>query len=206
MKHFGDIVFTDIVKAEQSRRGSREAYAKMTARLAPEGLSEREAAFIEARDSFYMASVTETGWPYVQHRGGPKGFLKIINETTLGMADYRGNKQYVSTGNLKNDNRVALFLMDYPNQARLKLLAHADIEEAADNPELAEQVSIEGEGRIERIFTFRIEAFDWNCPQFITPRFTEEDVRSVVAPHMKELEQVKAENEAMKLRLAALEG
>lgn len=205
MKHFGDIMFTDTVKQEQTLRGSREAYAKMTARPAPEGLTEREAAFIEARDSFYMASVTETGWPYVQHRGGPKGFLKVINETTLGMADYRGNKQYVSTGNLKNDNRVALFLMDYPNQARLKLLARADIAEAADNPELAARVSAEGEGRVERIYTFHLEAFDWNCPQFITPRFTTEEVRAAVAPNMRSLAALEAENEALKKRIAELE-
>lgn len=205
MKHFGDIMFTDIIRQEQSLRGSREAYAKMTARPAPEGLSERETAFIEARDSFYMASVTETGWPYVQHRGGPKGFLKVIDAATLAMADYRGNKQYVSTGNLKNDNRVALFLMDYPNKARLKLLARADVVEAADNVELATQVSIEGEGRVERVFTFHVEAFDWNCPQFITPRFTEEEVRAVVAPHMQSLAVLEAENEALKKRIAELE-
>lgn len=205
MKHFGDIMFTNSVKAEQARRGSREAYAKMTARPVPETLSEREAAFIAARDSFYMASVSENGWPYVQHRGGPKGFLKVTGDATLAMGDYRGNKQYVSTGNLKNDDRVALFLMDYPNRARLKILAHAEIVEAADNPRLAAEASVAGEGRVERIFTFRVEAFDWNCPQFITPRFTEDEVRAVIAPHMQNLAALEAENEALKKRLAELE-
>ena len=205
MKHFGDIMFTDIVKAEQARRGSREAYAKMTARPAPDGLGEREAAFIEARDSFCMASVTQTGWPYVQHRGGPAGFLKVIDRATLAMADYRGNKQYVSLGNLKNDNRAALFLMDYPARARLKILARVEAGEAADHPDLAARVAAQGEGRVERIFTFHVEAFDWNCPQFITPRFTEDEVRAVVAPHMQKLAALEAENDALKKRIAELD-
>ncbi|MEO1136596.1 MAG: pyridoxamine 5'-phosphate oxidase family protein [Pseudomonadota bacterium] len=203
MRHFGDIMFTDNVKAEQTRRGSRDAYAKMTARPAPEGLGEREAAFIAARDSFYMASVTKTGWPYVQHRGGPRGFLKVIDAATLGMADYRGNKQYVSTGNLKHDDRVSLFLMDYPNRARLKILAHASIEEAADNPELAARLSVAGEGRVERLFLFHVTAFDWNCPQFITPRFTDEELQAALAPEREAFAKLRAENADLKKQLAA---
>ncbi len=202
MRNFGDIMFTQTVKAEQEKRGSRAGYAKMTARPAPEALSEREAAFIAARDSFYMASVTETGWPYVQHRGGPKGFLRVLGPTTLGFADYRGNKQYVSTGNLKTDDRVSLFLMDYPNKARLKLLARAKIQSAEDAPELVSLLEVAGQGNVERLFTLELEAFDWNCPQFITPRFTENDVREIIAP---QLEAMKTENEALKARLAALE-
>ncbi|GJL94198.1 MAG: pyridoxamine 5'-phosphate oxidase [Hyphococcus sp.] len=204
MKNFGEIMFTDAVQVEQSRRGSRDGYAKMTARPAPTGLSDREAAFIAERDSFYMASVTQTGWPYVQHRGGPKGFLKIINATTLGMADYRGNKQYVSTGNFKIDNRVSLFLMDYPNRARLKLLARVNVEDVVDNPKLAEQFFSEGQGRVEQLMTFTVEAFDWNCPQFITPRFTENQVRDVMKPKLDELDRLEVENAALKDRLAAL--
>jgi len=202
MKHFGDIMFTEKVKAEQRRMGSREAYAKMTARPAPEALSEREAAFIAARDSFYMASVTETGWPYVQHRGGPKGFLRVIGPARLGFADYRGNKQYVSTGNFQTDGRASLFLMDYPNRARLKILARASVAMAADAPDLAAMLHVEGEGRVERVFTLDVEAFDWNCPQFITPRFTEDEVRAAIAP---QLEALTAENEKLKARLAELE-
>ncbi len=203
MKHFGDIMFTETVKAEQARMGSREAYAKMTARPAPEVLSEREAAFIAARDSFYMASVTETGWPYVQHRGGPKGFLRVIGPARLGFADYRGNKQYVSTGNFQTDGRASLFLMDYPNRARLKILARASVVMAADAPDLAAMLHVEGEGRVERVFTLEVEAFDWNCPQFITPRFTEDEVRAAMAP---QLEALAVENEKLKARLAELEG
>ena len=123
MKHFGDIAYSPIeVKAEQAARGSRELYEGMVARPAPEGFGEREAAFIAMRDSFYMATVSENGWPYIQHRGGPRGFLKLLSPTQLGFADYRGNRQYVSVGNLKTEKRVSLFLMDYPNRARLKLL------------------------------------------------------------------------------------
>ncbi len=202
MKNFGDIMFTETVKAEQARRGSREGYAKMTARPAPEGLSDREIAFIAARDSFYMASVTETGWPYVQHRGGPTGFLRVLGPSQLGFADYRGNKQYVSTGNFKSDDRASLFLMDYPNKARLKILARVRSQPAEEAPDLAAQLHVEGEGRVERVFTLEVEAFDWNCPQFITPRFTTEQIRELVAP---QLEQLNAENEALKARLAALE-
>ncbi len=201
MRNFGDIMFTETVKAEQEKRGSRAGYAKMTARPAPEGLSEREEAFIAARDSFYMASVTETGWPYVQHRGGPKGFLKVLGPTTLGFADYRGNKQYVSTGNLKTDDRVSLFLMDYPNRARLKMLARAKIQNAVDAPETASLFEVVGQGNVERLFTLELEAFDWNCPQFITPRFTEDEVRAAVAP---QIEKLKAENDALKAQIAAL--
>jgi uncharacterized protein len=203
MKNFGDIMFTEKVKAEQARGGSRESYAKMTARPAPDGLGEREAAFIAARDSFYMASVTETGWPYVQHRGGPAGFLRVLSPTQLGFADYRGNKQYVSTGNFKTEDRASLFLMDYPNKARLKVLARVRGQSAEAAPELAARLHIEGEGRVERVFTLAVEAFDWNCPQFITPRFTAEQVRELIAP---QVEQLNAENAALRARLAALEG
>ncbi len=202
MKNFGDIMFTEKVKAEQVRHGSRASYAKMTARPAPEGLSERETAFIAARDSFYMASVTETGWPYVQHRGGPAGFLRVLGPTQLGFADYRGNKQYVSTGNFMTEERASLFLMDYPNKARLKILARVRVQPADEAPDLAAQLHVEGGGRVERVFTLEVEAFDWNCPQFITPRFTAEQIREIVA---SQVEQLSAENEALKARIAALE-
>ena len=163
MKQYGEIAFTSEVKAQQEARGSREMYAGMVARPAPEGFSEREAAFISMRDSFYMATVSEEGWPYIQHRGGPRGFLKVLSPTELGFADYRGNRQYVSVGNLQTEQRVSLFLMDYPNRARLKLLGRASVQEAADNPALAERLAIAGQGTVERLFTLEIDAFDWNC-------------------------------------------
>ncbi|MBI1393405.1 MAG: pyridoxamine 5-phosphate oxidase [Alphaproteobacteria bacterium] len=202
MKHFGDIMFTPLVKAEQARLGSRDAYAKMTAGAAPDRLTAREAEFIGARDSFYLGTVNEDGWPYVQHRGGPRGFLKVLSPNRIGFADYRGNRQFVSRGNLSADNRASLFLMDYPRQARLKLLARATVADAADDPVLANKLAIDGGGKVERLFVFDVEAFDWNCPQFITPRFTAEEVAAGVAPLHDEIAALKAEN--ARLRAARL--
>lgn len=201
MKHFGDILFRGAVLNEQQQRGSREAYARMTAAPAPDGLSERETSFIAARDSFYLATVSDNGWPYVQHRGGPRGFLKTLGSTRLGFGDYRGNKQYVSTGHARGNDRAALFLMDYPNRARLKILARLTVVEASDDPELATQLQTEGEGRVERLFLFDVEAFDWNCPQFITPRYTEEEVRLMIAPNVDAL---RSENARLKMEIAEL--
>ena len=201
MKHFGEIAFTSHVKAEQEARGSREMYAGMVARPAPEGFGEREAAFISMRDSFYMATVSEDDWPYIQHRGGPRGFLKVLSDSRLGFADYRGNRQYVSVGNLQTEQRVSLFLMDYPNRARLKLLGRAKVQEAASNPDLAEALAIEGQGNVERLFTIDIDAFDWNCPQFITPRFTEEELAASLSPMVEELQTLRQENAFLKQEL-----
>lgn len=201
MKHFGDIAFTDHVKAEQGARGSREMYQGMTARPAPDGFGDREAAFISMRDSFYMATVSEDGWPYIQHRGGPLGFLKLLSPTQLGFADYRGNRQYVSVGNLQTDKRVSLFLMDYPNRARLKLLGNANVQEADANPDLASKLGIEDQGKVERLFTIDIEAFDWNCPQFITPRFTEAELAASLSPMVDELQTLRQENAFLKQEL-----
>lgn len=201
MKQYGEIAFTSEVKAQQEARGSREMCAGMVARPAPEGFSEREAAFISMRDSFYMATVSEEGWPYIQHRGGPRGFLKVLSPTELGFADYRGNRQYVSVGNLQTEQRVSLFLMDYPNRARLKLLGRASVQEAADNPALAERLAIAGQGMVERLFTLEIDAFDWNCPQFITPRFTEEELAASLTPMVEELQTLRQENAFLKQEL-----
>ncbi len=193
MEQFGRIAFTPNVAAEQARRGSRETYAAMAERPAPDALGENEAAFIAARDSFYMATVSETGWPYVQHRGGPAGFLKVLGPARLGFADYRGNRQYVSTGNLAGDNRVSLFLMDYPNRARLKILGHAKVIEAADDPDLAGRLAMDGSGRVERLFTIEVAALDWNCPQFITPRYTAAELEPALAPYVEEITRLRAE-------------
>ncbi|MEM7328231.1 MAG: pyridoxamine 5'-phosphate oxidase family protein [Pseudomonadota bacterium] len=201
MKHFGEIAFTDQVKAEQELRGSREMYEGMIARPAPDGFGDREAAFISLRDSFYMATVSEDGWPYIQHRGGPRGFLKLLSPTQLGFADYRGNRQYVSVGNLQSEKRVSLFLMDYPNRARLKLLGHASILDATAHPDLAETLAMDGQGHVERLFILDIEAFDWNCPQFITPRFTEAELAASLRPMVEELQTLRQENAFLKQEL-----
>lgn len=207
MGRFASIAFTPRVKAEQERMGSRRAYARSDGVGAPDALGEDEAAFLAERDSFYMASLGETGWPYIQHRGGPKGFVKMIDPHTIGFADYRGNKQYISLGNVAGDDRVALIFVDYPNRARLKVLARASVITAASAPEvfaaLAAGTSEDG-ARIERAFVLRVEGFDWNCPQHITPRFTEDEVRESVAPLVAKLEAAEADNRKLRAALAKL--
>ncbi|KAA3622675.1 MAG: pyridoxamine 5'-phosphate oxidase [Proteobacteria bacterium] len=190
---FAEIAFTDSVREVQQALGSRTGYAAMD-----EGtdsnrvLSAREADFIKARDSFYMASVSETGWPYVQHRGGPRGFARVLDERTLGFADFRGNRQYVSVGNLRKDDRVALFFMDYPNRARLKVLGRVRLI-GADERELMAAIESPGyRAPVERGFLIHVEAFDWNCPQHITPRYTESEFEALMAPLVEENRVLKA--------------
>jgi predicted pyridoxine 5'-phosphate oxidase superfamily flavin-nucleotide-binding protein len=170
-----------------------------------ERFGDNEAAFISTRDSFYMASVSETGWPYVQHRGGPPGFLKLVDDRTLAFADYRGNLQYLSTGNIAADSRTCLFLMDYPHRARLKIYAHAEIVELGRDHALTELVSMPGyRAKIERIFRLTLDAFDWNCPQHITPRFTEQQVFEAVQPLRDRLARLGVENSELRSRLSEL--
>ena len=178
---FAELAFTDRVKQLQEADGSRKSYARMEEGSESNAvLTEREAVFIGMRDSFYMATVSETGWPYMQHGGGPKGFIRVLDENTLGFPDFSGNRQYVSVGNLQHDNRVSLFFMDYPNRARLKLL---DRVRTTNDPEILEQLSLPGyKATIDRAFLIDVAAFDWNCPQHITPRFTADDVDSAIAP------------------------
>ena len=140
-------------------------------------LTAEETDFITARDSFYMATVTEDGWPYIQHRGGPKGFLKVLGRNQLGFADFKGNRQLLTTGNLNGNDRVCLFLMDYPHRERLKILGHAKVLDAREQPGLVDQLSPTKElrGSVERLFLIDVLAFDWNCSQHITPRYTVEE-------------------------------
>ena len=190
---FSDITFTREVRDEQSRQGSREQYAFLD--QVPEGsdqLRGREKSFIKQADHFFQATVSASGWPYVQHRGGPAGFLKVIDDKTIGFADFSGNRQYISVGNLKTDNRISLILMDYANQRRLKILGRVRTIEATDNPELMESLKIPGyKGRIERAFLIDVEGYDWNCPQHITPRFTETQIEAMVAPLHNEINRLK---------------
>ena len=182
MSHrFADIAFTPTVKKIQEELGSRKSYARMES--VPEAtnhrLTEAEAGFLAARNSLYMATVSETGWPYVQHRGGPTGFVRVLDEGTIGFADFRGNRQYVSVGNLITDDRVSLFFMDYPNKTRLKLFGRAKIG-GLDNQELLSRLEMpDYRARVERGFIIKVEGFDWNCPQHITERFTLDEVRAM---------------------------
>ena len=168
---------------------------------APEldALTDDEQQFIQSRDSFYMATITEADWPYVQHRGGAPGFLRVISPTQLAFADYKGNRQILSTGNLSVNDRVCLFLMDYPLRTRLKILGHARVEDARAHPELVEQLA-EPEMRklVERLFFIDVVSFDWNCPKYITPRFTAAQVEEAIAPLRQRIaeleEQLKAKS------------
>jgi ferredoxin-NADP reductase/predicted pyridoxine 5'-phosphate oxidase superfamily flavin-nucleotide-binding protein len=201
---FSDIAFTPAVRAMQTRMGSRANYAPLDATPdRRDAIGEREAAFIEARDGFYQASVSETGWPYVQFRGGPAGFLKVLDSKTLGYADFRGNVQYISVGNLQGDDRVSIILMDYANQARLKLLGRVKLVNASDNPGLVEQLRMPGyRAAIERAVLITVEGYDWNCPQHITPRFTEQEIAQATAPLHQQLK--RAQQELLQLRAASI--
>ncbi|OYV02360.1 MAG: pyridoxamine 5-phosphate oxidase [Burkholderiales bacterium PBB5] len=181
---FADIAFTNSVREHQARMGVVSRNERMQALGGPnDRLGPAEAEFIGSRDNFYMASVSETGWPYVQHRGGPVGFLRVLDETSLGFADFRGNAQYLSAGNLHHDDRVSLILMDYAAKQRLKILGRARLAEEVDNPALVARLeNPDYRARVERAFVITVEAFDWNCPQHITPRFTEGELRAVVDP------------------------
>lgn len=189
-------LFTDTARAMQEADGSRSAYARMEAGSTgePDRISASEAQFIAARDSFYLASVTSEGWPYVQHRGGPPGFLKLLPGNRLGFADYRGNRQHVSTSNLTEEPRVSLFLMDYPNRRRLKILGRARIIYADADPGLVASLMPEGYKAVaERAYVIDVVGFDWNCPQHITPRFTEAEIAQAIRPLTTEISQLRAE-------------
>jgi len=179
--HFLNVVSTPAVKAIQAEQGSRAAYSTRDGETARDQLTESEAGFIATRDSFYMASVGETGWPYIQHRGGAPGFVKVLSPTQIAFADFRGNRQYVSAGNLSKDNRAALFFMDYPSRTRLKLLGHVRSVDLAADPDLAAQlIDPAYRAKVERAFIIDVEAFDWNCPQHITPRYTLEELEPAI--------------------------
>ena len=178
-KHFMEFAFNDSVRKVQEQYGTRAPYQKMESKTEFRNkLTWQEKGYIKNRDSFYMSSVGENGWPYMQFRGGPKGFLKVIDENTIGFADFRGNGQYISTGNFNATKKTVLFLMDYTQQQRLKIWAEAEVLHAADHPELLEKFKMpDYEATIERFFIFKVHAFDWNCPQHITPRYTKEEIQ-----------------------------
>ena len=179
---FMNIALTPSVRAAQAAMGADHLWHDFKGHREFDRFTHNEAAFIAERDSFYMASVSETGWPYVQHRGGPRGFLKVVDDRTLAFADFRGNRQYISTGNLRANDRVSLFLMDYAHRARLKIYAHAQVLALEADPALTAQVVAPGyRGKPERIVRLRLEAFDWNCAQHITPRWSEAEIRALQA-------------------------
>lgn len=196
---FGSLLFTTVVKELQERYGSRRQYEQIArAGASHDRLSRFEKEFLAKRDSFYMATVGATGWPYVQHRGGPKGFLKVIDDRTLALADFRGNKQFISTGNLMTDNRVAIILVDYPQQARLKILGRVDVLEGDKAASWLDRVrSPEYRAAIDRVFVIHVEAYNWNCQQHIVPRYTVEEIREVVNAMEDRVRALESENKAL---------
>ena len=190
---FMQLVLTPAVHAAQERYfGRHQTVADAPAR---NPFTDDEAAFIASRDSFYMATVNSDGWPYLQHRGGPHGFLKVLGPHQLGFADLKGNRQLLSTGNLDGNDRVSVFLMDYPRRERLKILGHARVLDAREHPDLCDQLSPSPElrGKIERLFLIEVVSYDWNCPQYITPRFTEAEIETHTAPLKARIAELEAQ-------------
>ena len=180
--NYEQIAFTDAVKKLQELHGSRMAYERMEEGDHETGFTAAERSFISSRDSFYMASISQTGYPYIQHRGGPKGFIKVLDDVTLGLVDFSGNKQYISVGNAAENSKVSLILMDYPQKARLKLFADIKVVEIAEDPELFEKLDPAGyKHKAERMLIFSVKGYSWNCPQHITPRYTLEEIETAFA-------------------------
>lgn len=191
---FLNLVFSPSVKAAQRQGGSRDAYARRDGATEPDRLTENEAHFIATRDSMYVASIGADGWPYIQHRGGPPGFVKVLSERSLGFADFRGNRQYVSVGNLADENRVALFMMDYARRTRLKVLGRARVVDLANAPDLAATLIDQSYGaKVERGIVVEVEAFDWNCPQHITPRYTLAEIDPMISALKARIAELEAE-------------
>jgi predicted pyridoxine 5'-phosphate oxidase superfamily flavin-nucleotide-binding protein len=198
-KHYGSIAFTDAVVGVQREYGSDGFYGRkrVQGNAAPgiDALTDDEREYLAERDSFYLATVSETGWPYVQYRGGPRGFLRVVDDHTIGWADFRGNLQYISTGNVGGDDRVALIALDYPHQRRLKIFGHARVVTVAEDPALVKSFAdADYSAEVERAVLVTVEAFDWNCQQHITPRFSAAELEPHLAPLRRQLADLQAEN------------
>jgi hypothetical protein len=190
-----EIATSDAVKDLQERWGSRSAYSRFeSGPLTSSQLGPEEIAFIEAQDSFFLASLNESGWPYIQHRGGPPGFLRVLGNNQLGFPDFKGNRQYLSFGNIQKNPQVSLFLIDYPARARLKIFGNAKLVEGDSVPDALREIENEpGATPVERGVIIQVEAFHWNCPKYIVPRFTEAQVRTVIDPLVKRIKDLEAE-------------
>ncbi|RZT25883.1 hypothetical protein EV589_1631 [Mycobacterium sp. BK558] len=206
-KRYGAIAFTGDVRAVQAEHGSETFYGRKADAGArspgPDPLTEDEKEFLAERDGFYLASISETGWPYVQFRGGTAGFVHVLDDHTIGWADFRGNLQYISTGNMAGDDRVALIAVDYAHRRRLKIFGHARIVTADEDADLLRSLSDDSyDAVVERAVVVAVEAYDWNCPQHITPRFTVAELDSALAPTRSRLAALEAENADLRKRLS----
>jgi len=192
---FHEIAFTDAVKAVQKRYGTRRHYEKLAGRPdSNDKIGDAETDFIESRDGFYLGTANDDGQPYIQFRGGRPGFLKVLDEHTIGYADFRGNLQYISVGNASENNKVSLFLMDYPRRSRLKILGEIEFYEAAERPDLIEKLADPSyEAKVERAAIIHVKGLEWNCPQHITPRYTMDEVRVMVQPLYEHIESLEKE-------------
>ena len=196
MKYLETMMTESVLRAQRHYYGHA---AKITDAPERDLLSEAEAEFIAARDSFYLGTVSETGWPYIQHRGGPRGFLRVVNETTLAFADYKGNRQLLTTGNVSVNDRVTLFLMDYQNRTRLKVLGHARVDDARAHPELVAQLADSMmRPSVERLVFIDVVSFDWNCPKYITPRYSLEEVEELAGSLRARIAELESELRAAK--------
>ncbi|MCB1773755.1 MAG: pyridoxamine 5'-phosphate oxidase family protein [Gammaproteobacteria bacterium] len=199
---FLDIALTPAVRTVQEQMNADRIWSDFKGHRAFDRFSDNVAAYIAERDGFYIATVSETGWPYVQYRGGPCGFLKVLDERTLAFADYRGNRQYISTGNASADGRACLLLMDYAQRARLKMYVRVEVLALDDDPVLTQRASVPGyKVKLERIFRLHLQAYDWNCSQHITARFTEQQINEAVRPLHERLNALESENAALRTRL-----
>jgi predicted pyridoxine 5'-phosphate oxidase superfamily flavin-nucleotide-binding protein len=202
--NYPEMAFTPAVKALQERFGSRGNYARMENFRYTDGLTESEIEFIAGQDNFHMASISENGYPYIQFRGGPPGFLKVLDNKTLGFLDFSGNKQYITTGNLATNNHMALFLLDQASRNRLKLFVDGEILDLDSHPDLHQALDIENyKFKPERIYKLTVKAYDWNCQQHITPRYTLEEVQEHLEAQHQFIEQLRQENKRLKAELAA---
>lgn len=202
-KNFAEIGFSSAAKKMQEKFGSRVNYARMERQTIYEGITDFEENFISERDSFYLATMGDNGFPYIQHRGGPKGFLKVLDSNRLGFIDFKGNRQYISVGNLATNNKVSLFLVDYPNKKRLKIYAKAEIVELKDDREMLKLLDLETyKFGSELMIVFHVEAYDWNCPQHITARYTVEEIEEVFAPQRAYIAELEAEIKQLKSKIA----
>ena len=199
--NYSELAFSDDVKAIQERMGSRTAYERVQKMSYVDGLTAVEQKFIGEMDSFYIASYGSNDYPYIQHRGGPKGFIKVIDEQTIGMVDFSGNRQYISLGNITKNSKVSLILVSYPMKARLKIYAEAEIVELSDNLSLYEFLKPEDyKFRPERLMLFHIKAYDWNCPQHITPRYSQADIQKITEAKDQYIQELEREVEVLRAK------
>ena len=198
-RNFAEIAFSDAAKELQEKYGSRNSYSRMEKFSEVNGLTNGEFSFIENQNSFYLSSIGSNGFPYIQHRGGPKGFLKVLDSKRVGFIDFTGNKQYVSVGNIATNSKVSLIMVDYPRKSRLKIYAKAEVIQLEEQPELYELLDLDDyKFRPERMLVLHIEAYDWNCPQHITPRYTVDDVETALIPQQKYIAKLEQEIKELK--------